>query len=118
MILHVKIYFPEAITTMLWTYALKEFASQLNLIKMVDDGITPKEMFSGTTTDITLKKHHTWGFPFYVLDTIFQANIAGLSKWEPHSHKGFYLGPSPFHAGSVALVLNPETGHLSISCGV
>ena len=26
---------------------------------------------------------------------------------------GIYVGRSPFHAGSVALVLNPRTGHVS-----
>ena len=26
---------------------------------------------------------------------------------------GIYLGHSPYHIGSVALVLNPETGHVS-----
>ena len=43
------------------------------------------------------------------MDSIFQGNIAGLSKWEPLSHAGIYLGNSPFHAGLVALVLNPAT---------
>ena len=34
-------------------------------------------------------------------------------KWEPRSRIGVYLGHSPFHAGSVALVWNPTTGHVS-----
>ena len=42
-----------------------------------------------------------------------QGNISGLPKWEPRSRAGIYLYHSPFHAGSVALVLNPETGHVS-----
>ena len=28
-------------------------------------------------------------------------------------HAGIYLGNSPFHPGSIALVLNPATGHVS-----
>ena len=36
-----------------------------------------------------------------------------LSKWEPRSRLGFYLGHSPYHTGSVALVLNPRTLHVS-----
>ena len=31
----------------------------------------------------------------------------------PRSLTWIYLGHSPFHYGSVALVLNPETGHVS-----
>ena len=55
MLIHVKIYWPEAITTMLYPYALKAFAQKLNLLKVNDDEITPMEKFSGTTTDIYLK---------------------------------------------------------------
>ena len=32
---------------------------------------------------------------------------------EPQSRAWIYLGHSSFHAGSVALVLNPATGHVS-----
>ena len=80
MLLHAKIYWPEAITTMLCPYELKAFACQLNILKVDDDGIIPMEKFSGTTTDIYLKTHHTWGYPVYVLDAIFQGNISGLTK--------------------------------------
>ena len=36
-----------------------------------------------------------------------------LSKWEQCSRLGIYLGHLPCHAGSVALVLNPTTLHIS-----
>jgi hypothetical protein len=39
--------------------------------------------------------------------------IAGPPKWEPRSRRGIYVGHSPSHAGNVALVLNPRTGHVS-----
>ena len=55
MILHAKIYWPEAITTMLYPYSLKEFSEQLNELKVGDDGITPMEHFAGTTIYITPK---------------------------------------------------------------
>ena len=59
MILHAKMYWPEKITTMLCNYVLKFFVEQLNVLKVDDDGITPMERFSGTTTDINLKNNHT-----------------------------------------------------------
>ena len=34
-------------------------------------------------------------------------------KWQPRSRVGIYLGHSPTHAGSVAMVLNPNTLHVS-----
>ena len=80
---------------------------------MYDDGINPMEKFAGTKIDINFKNHHTWGCPVYVLDAIFQGNISGIPKWEPHSHTGIYLGHSEFYSRSVALVLNPATDHVS-----
>ena len=93
---------------------MKDFAEQLNELKVDGYVITPMDKFAGTTTDITLKNHHTWGCPVYVLDEILQGNIAGLTKWEPRLREGMYLGHSPFHVGSVALVLNPSTFHVSL----
>ena len=50
----------------------------------------------------------------YVLDARAQsAGGPGPPKWEPRSRIGVYLGHSPFHAGSVALVFNPRTGRVS-----
>ena len=37
----------------------------------------------------------------------------GVPKWEPRAILGVYLGHSPSHAGSVAIILNPRTGHVS-----
>jgi hypothetical protein len=36
----------------------------------------------------------------------------GRQKWVPRSNIGVYLGHSPFHVGSVALVYNPSTGQV------
>jgi hypothetical protein len=53
--------------------------------------------------------------PCYVLDTrLHNAGSIGPPKWEPRSKNiHVYLGNSPFHAGSVALVYNLSTGHIS-----
>ena len=59
-----------------------------------------------------LKDIHTFGCPCYVLDKELQ-NGGMVPKWEPRSRLGMYLGHSPCHAGSVALVLNPKTLHVS-----
>jgi len=36
-----------------------------------------------------------------------------LQKWQPRARLGVYLGHSPCHAGTVALVLNPSSMHVS-----
>jgi hypothetical protein len=52
--------------------------------------------------------------PFYVLDSrLHNVGSIGLPKWEPRSNICIYLGHSLFHAGSVGLVYNPSTGHVS-----
>ena len=60
---------------------------------------------------------------FYILPLLGLPNIrpisalwmgvAGLSKWDPRDSIGVYIGHFPFYAGSVALLLNSITGHVS-----
>ena len=47
------------------------------------------------------------------MDAGLQSGSIGPPKWDPRSRLGIYVGHSPFHAGSVALVLNPTTGLVS-----
>ena len=51
--------------------------------------------------------------PVYILDSKLQSSRLGPPKWETRSRLGIYLRRSPYHTGSVALVLNPRTGHVS-----
>ena len=87
-----KMYLIDSITTMSCTYALKVFSEQLNEIKVDNHGLNPLGNFAGTTIYITLKNHHTCGFPFYVSDTRLQGNIDGLPKCERRSFAWIYLG--------------------------
>ena len=98
---------------MLCPYALKAFAYQFNELKLEEYVITPMHRFTVTTTDITLKNLHTWCYPVYVLDAVFQINVYLLPKWEPFSRAGIYFVHSQFCSGSVALVINPASGHVS-----
>ena len=41
-----------------------------------------------------------------MLDEKNQSGLGGKPKWDPKSRSGFYLGLSPIHDSSVALVLN------------
>ena len=59
-----------------------------------------------------LRHFHAFRCPTYVLDNVLQSS-QGAPKWKHRSRLGVYLGPLPNHAQSVALVLNPRTGHVS-----
>ena len=66
---------------MLWTYALKDFAEQLNVLKVDDDGINLMEKFTGTTTDINLKKTTHGDVQFMVLIQECKEIYMEISKW-------------------------------------
>ena len=113
MLINAKWHWLEAITTMLWPYGVKAAWVRHNRFHMNDDCLSPLELFSRVETTFDLKLDHTWGCPVYIMDAKLQYCSGGLSKWEPRVHLGSYLGHSPVHSGSIAMVLNPKTGHVS-----
>ena len=113
LLLHAKRHWPEMITTMLWPMALKVAEERLNSLSLDVDGKTPLSKWSDTDCQIFVKDYHAWGCPAFVLDGRLQTNPKGVPKWEPRSRVGVYMGHSPSHAGSVALILNPTSGHVS-----
>jgi hypothetical protein len=67
-------------------------------------------MYGVDLETIPIKNFHALFCPIYVLDHRLQlAGGPGPPKWEPRSRMGVYLGHSPFHAGSEALVFKPKT---------
>ena len=65
-------------------------------------------------TDVTLKvdKFRPFGCPVYLLNSGLQAGKK-IDKWHSRARVGIYLGKSPRHARTVALVLNVQTGLVS-----
>jgi hypothetical protein len=87
----------------------------MNSLHIETDGHTSEYIFYGVNIEnIPVKTFHTMFCPCYVLDSrLHNAGSIGPLKWEPRSNICVYLGHSPFHSGSVALVYNPSTGHAS-----
>ncbi len=100
---------------MFWPFAIKAAAERMNSLHIDTDSHTPESKFYGVNIEnILVKTFHTMFCPCYVLDSrLHNVGSIGLPKWEPRSNISVYLGHSPFHAGSVALVYNPSTGHVS-----
>ena len=115
LLLHGMRMWPQMVDEMFWPFALKAVAERLNTLQIDSLGRTPESILHGIDVDdIPVKSFHTLFCPVYVLDARLQsAGGAGPPKWEPRSRIGVYLGHSPFHAGSVALVWNPSTGRVS-----
>ena len=112
-LLHAKRHWPEAITTMLWPFALQYVVKIHNTFHLDDEFISPHMKFTGISSLPSGYDFHPFGCPVFVLESKLQSDSKGLPKWDPRARLGIFLGHSPLHAGSVALVLNPATGHVS-----
>jgi hypothetical protein len=108
LLLHAMRYWPEYISQILWPFAIKCAEDRINNLQVDIDGKTAEMRFADSpTAKVDLKNFHTFGCPCCILDSRVQSNPKGLPKWEPRARLGIYLGHSPAHAGSVALVMNP-----------
>ena len=112
-LLHAKRKWPKIITTILWPYALKSVVEHHNRLSLDANGKSPLEKFASTSDEIQPTDFHTWGCPVFILDSENHSGNIGTPKCETKSHAGIYLGHSPCHAGSVALVLNLSSGLVS-----
>ena len=113
MLIHANARWPEAISVHLWPYALRLANDAYNESPTSNLKRSPVELFTNTAVMPEPKHWKPFGCPVYVLDNALQ-NAGGIKgKWEHRSRVGVYLGRSPFHARSVALVLNLQTGRVS-----
>ena len=113
MILHAEIMWPEAKDPSLWPMALSHAVHLYNNTPN-PTGIAPIEVFSRTISDHqALRLSHTWGCPTYVLEPRLTTAGGKIPKWQPRSRRAQYMGVSPLHAESVAVVRNLHTGYLS-----
>ena len=103
-LLHAKRKWPQVITTILWPYALKSACARYNQLHLDENGASPESKFASVDHPPILSNRHPWGCPVFILNK--EAQDGKSPKWEPRSRCGIYLGHSPTHAGSVAMVLN------------
>ena len=110
MLLHAERLWPEAITQMLWPFAIKYAAHIHNNLSLNSHGKSPSERFLQTsaTDSLDVSNFHTFGSPCYVLDP-----NEHTPKWDPRSSLRIFVGFSAHHARNVAMVLNPYTGLVS-----
>jgi hypothetical protein len=114
MLIHAKHRWPSAITANLWPYAIRMANDVLNSTpsSKFPDGRIPMSSFSKANVTTNPVHWQPFGCPVYVLSSAKQTT--GIqNKWAERSKVGIYLGRSPQHAQSVALVLNLDTGLVS-----
>jgi len=112
MLLHAERLWPEAISEILWPFALKYAQHLHNYLSLDAAGLCPHDKFTnadGSILDeLDMADFHTFGSPCYVLDS-----ATHNPKWNPRSSLRIFVGFSPHHARNVAMVLNPFTGLVS-----
>jgi hypothetical protein len=114
MLIHAKNKWPQEISANLWPYALRVANEANNVTPNMNDKHrrSPLELFANTRVASNPKHWQHFGCPVYVLDEKLQSGSI-FHKWKQRSRLGIYLGRSPQHARSVALVLNVHTGLVS-----
>ena len=115
MLVHANHRWPEAITANLWPYAIRAANDSLNATPCARHKFksTPLQIFSRADVDVNPKHWIPFGSPVYVLENKLQAAHPIYEKWKSRARLGIYLGRSPMHARSVALVLSLSTGFVS-----
>ena len=103
----------KCVSPTLWPFALKYVNEKYNTYTFDKFGLSPLMKFSRTKTDfLYTKDEHTFGCPAFVLNSDLQVGNK-IPKWDNRVRVGIYLGKLPHHAGSVGMILNLETGHIS-----
>ena len=103
---------PQVVDLALWPYALRYAVHIFNTAPVLPDGSSQLELFSGSQVGVRMRDQHTFACPVFAL----QNNLAAgntMPQWSPRARLGLNLGPSPFHARNVYLVLNLTTGLVS-----
>jgi hypothetical protein len=111
-LMHAQRRWPEAIGTILWPFSWKFYERIYNAFHVTPDGRTPEQRWNKSDVIPDPKNFHPFGCPVYILDSRL-ASGNSIPKWQPRARVGVYLGLSPCHAGTVALVLNPRTLRVS-----
>ena len=111
---HANKRWPTAISTALWPYAIRMANDVVNATPNmnVKGRLSPEQVFADTKVNTNPKHWHPFGCPVYVLESELQSNKP-FDKWKDRSKVGIYIGRSPIHAKSVALVLSRDTGLVS-----
>jgi hypothetical protein len=112
-LLHAMHRWPSAITINLWPYAIRYVNDVYNSTPALKSGQSPMEQFSKTVIRPKVLNFHPPFCPTYVLHNGLQGSGSRPNKWVIRSRCAVYLGNSPRHSRSAALVLSLLTGYIS-----
>ena len=111
-LLHATANWPTIINDSFWPFAIRHAVNLHNVTPSTTNHKTPWELFTGELPPWHLSDFRVFGCPSYVLHKELQDG-SKRPKWTTRSWQGVYVGFSPLHARSVALIYNPSTTHVS-----
>jgi hypothetical protein len=113
MMQHAFLHWPDKFLIALWPFALDYACWLHNHTPHKVSGFAPIEIFASTSIGCeNLRRARVWGSPGYVLSPKLQDGKK-LPKWAPKSRRGQFLGFSPSHSSTVALMRNLTTHHVN-----
>ena len=113
MMIHAALHWFDSHDLSLWPMAMDHAVNIWNTLPS-SDGLSAEEKLTcqKVSSFDALRQLHVWGAPTYVLEAKLQDGKK-VPKFDPRSRQGKFLGYSPDHASSVALILNRSTGKIS-----
>ena len=110
---HAALRWPSKFDKSLWPLTMNHAVHIHNHLPCCFNKHSLIELWTGSkSTHSQLTHAHPWGCPTCVLDPRVQASFEFL-KWDPRARQGVHLGPSPLHASTVGLMLDPNTNGIS-----
>ena len=111
-LLHAVANWPTVVNDSFWPFAVRHAVNVHNCTSTNRNKKTPWELFTGETPPWSSADLRVFGCPTYVLHKELQDG-SKRQKWTARSWQGCYVGFSPMHARTVALIYNPATTHVS-----
>jgi hypothetical protein len=109
MMIHQQIMWPQEFHPNLWPLAMTYASFIYNHTPRKETGLSPMEIFTGSRMDCQyLRRCRVWGSPAYVLEPAL-ADGRQIPKWRPRARRGQFLGFSPRHSSTIALIKNLRT---------
>jgi hypothetical protein len=112
LLLHAQRRWPDAINTLLWTYAIRAANDSRNYTPTNESDASPLSRFCTTSSVPKIQNQYHYGCQTYVLKKELQDHKK-IRKWSDRTRVGINLGYSSRYAHNVSLVLNLQTGLVS-----
>lgn len=111
-LLHAMSKWPDLMTEDFWPFTIRHSVNYQNATIWHGKLHSPHRLFIGEDPKWQLRDFRVFGSPAFVLHKALQDG-SKISKWSARSWKGVYVGHSSCHAGSIPLIYNPSTTHIS-----